>query len=143
MPTIYHDLTISAPISKVFEGVTNPALIDVWWTRKCQGIPKIGEEYTLDFSPECIWKAVVSECKTDECFELTMTDAMEDWLGSRLRFSVDARENGTKLRFEHKGWAEVSEHFRISSYCWAVYLNVLKKHLETGVVIPYEERHSA
>ena len=32
------------------------------------------------------------------------------------------------------------EHFRISSYCWAMYLRVLKRGVEFGEAVPYKDR---
>lgn len=43
------------------------------------------------------------------------------------------------MRFSHTGWAEESEHFRISSYCWAVLLRLLKVYVERGKVMPHAE----
>lgn len=142
MPTIYHDLVITAPILKVFEGITNPALIDEWWTEKCQGTPELNKEYTLGFTPECIWKASVTVFEKNKSFELTLTDAQEDWLGTKVGFVVEENGKDTKLKFQHCGWKEINEHFRISSYCWAVYLRILKRYLEAGIRIPYKERDS-
>ena len=42
--------------------------------------------------------------------------------------------------FSHTGWPSANEHFRVSSYCWAMYLRVLRRYLEHGEVVPYEQR---
>ncbi|MGB3174584.1 MAG: hypothetical protein WBB12_12060 [Saprospiraceae bacterium] len=34
-----------------------------------------------------------------------------------------------------------SKHFRVTSYCWAIYLKVLKGYLEKGIQVKYEERY--
>ena len=44
------------------------------------------------------------------------------------------------LRFNRSDWAEESEHFRISSYCWGTLLRLLKVYAETGAVLPHAER---
>jgi hypothetical protein len=49
-------------------------------------------------------------------------------------------KEGTQVRFAHTGWPEANEHYRISCYCWAMYLRVLKRHLEFGERVPYEKR---
>jgi hypothetical protein len=34
----------------------------------------------------------------------------------------------------------VSAHYRTSSFCWAMYLRLLKRYVEHGEVVPYEKR---
>jgi hypothetical protein len=35
---------------------------------------------------------------------------------------------------------EPNHHFRTSSYCWAMYLRLLKQNLEAGLFVVYEKR---
>ena len=73
-------------------------------------------------------------------FELEFTHALEDWIGSRVGVVLKGDGASTQVRFHHRGWTEASPHFRTSSYCWAMYLRVLKRNLEFGEVVPYDER---
>jgi uncharacterized protein YndB with AHSA1/START domain len=140
MNTIFHDVKINAPINKVFEGVTSPSLLNEWWTYKCNGVLQLEGEYQLDFTGGCIWYARVTNFIPNHEFELTMFNSQEDWDGTKVGFILEDKENSTKLRFYHSGWKEVNEHFRISSYCWAVYLRILKGFLEKGIRVPYQNR---
>jgi hypothetical protein len=38
------------------------------------------------------------------------------------------------------GWPVDNEHWRISCYCWAMYLRLLRRYLEHGEIVPYERR---
>jgi len=136
---IFHDLTIEMTVEEVFAAITTPKGLNSWWTKKASGQPKIGEKYQFYFDPE-VWNAKVVLCQPDQmiCFEMIQTDT--DWEGTQLRFTLTAAETGTFLRFEHVGWKGINDHFRRTSYCWAIYLNGLKKYLEKGIVMPYEER---
>ena len=69
---------------------------------------------------------------------MTMSD--DDWNGSVVGFELSDAPGGTQVRFYHKGWPQLNEHFRISSYCWAMYLRLLKMNLENGLVVAYEQR---
>jgi uncharacterized protein YndB with AHSA1/START domain len=141
MPDILHDFPIAASPSEVFDAVSTPAGLDTWWTLRSSGTPCVGQDFQLDFGPGYVWRARVSECRPNECFELKMTDAMPDWLGSTVRFDLsDSIGGGTQLRFAHRGWSDESEHFRISSFCWAMYLRIMRRQLEHGEAVPYEER---
>ena len=69
-----------------------------------------------------------------------MTQATDDWLGTAIAFSLEARADETWLRFSHTGWRRVTDHYRASSYCWAMYLRILKRYIEFGEAVPYERR---
>lgn len=44
------------------------------------------------------------------------------------------------MQFWHRGWLEANVHYRTSSFCWAMYLRLLKRWVEAGEVVPYERR---
>jgi uncharacterized protein YndB with AHSA1/START domain len=137
---ILHDFPIRAPVSRVFDSVSTPAGLDQWWTKQSTGTRQEGAVYALQFGPGFDWRATVSKCAPGSAFELTITRADADWMGTRVGFQLEPRENGTRVRFRHTGWPTANEHYRISCYCWAMYLRVLKRHLEHGENVPYEER---
>jgi uncharacterized protein YndB with AHSA1/START domain len=140
LPSITHDFPINAPPSQVFRALSDPKLLDEWWTLRSSGTAALGEQYELDFGPGYLWQAKVTRCVPDAEFELTMVNADNDWAGSRVGMQLTAIPSGTQVRFLHAGWPESNEHFRISSFCWAMYLRVLKRHLEFGERVPYERR---
>ena len=141
MADILQDFPIAVPVDKVFAAVSTPAGLDQWWTLTSSGTPAAGAEYALDFGPEYRWTARVVACDANEAFELEFTSAMPDWVGSRVGFRLSPhRDTGTWVQFHHRGWAEASEHFRISTHCWALYLRVLRRHVEHGESVPYDRR---
>jgi len=140
MPDIYHTLPIRASAQRVFDMVSTPAGLDAWWTARSQGTPLLGIDYQLWFAPDYDWRARVSACEPGTRFELELTTAMQDWLGTRVRVELAERDGVTTLRFAHLGWPRDTEHFRVSSYCWAMYLRHLRRHVELGVTVPYDQR---
>jgi hypothetical protein len=42
--------------------------------------------------------------------------------------------------FSHIGWPTLSEHFAVSSFCWAMYLRIMRRALEYGEDVPYDAR---
>ena len=143
MADILQDFPIAAPVPKVFAAVSTPEGLDRWWSLTSRGTPGEGAEYALDFGPEYQWTARVSGYVPDEFFELELTRAMPDWLGSRVGFRLSPHRTGTWVQFHHSGWREASEHFRISSHCWAMYLRLLRRDLEHGEFVPYADRLQA
>ena len=147
MPDVLFDFPIRASADRVFEAVSTPAGLDRWWTLRAAGEARVGATFELDFGPDYDWRAVVTACEPGALFELELTRAMPDWLGSRVRLELSegtgAGAGATLLRFAHLGWAEPTEHFRVSSFCWAMYLRLMRRGLEYGEEVPYDARLDA
>ena len=140
MPDIVHDLPIKAAASRVFRAASTPAELDHWWTARSAGKPRLGAEYELWFGPEHDWRATVTRCEPDVEFELTLNRADQEWVGTQVGFQLEAKGGATQVRFHHLGWPAATEHYRVSCYCWAMYLRVLRRYLEHGESVPYERR---
>jgi uncharacterized protein YndB with AHSA1/START domain len=111
MADIYHHFTINSPAKKVFEAISSSEGLDQWLTKSSSVVLEMGGVYTLNFGPPYIWKAVVTKYKTDSLFELEMTDADTDWLGTKVGFTLFRQEGFTKIHFYYTGWLESNEHF--------------------------------
>jgi uncharacterized protein YndB with AHSA1/START domain len=140
MADILHDFPIAAPVAAVFEAFSSPPGLDAWWTSRSAGFAELGAVYTLDFGPEYSWRGGVRRCERNVAFEWELMQAMPDWIGTRVGAEFSERDGLTWIRFYHTGWPSASEHYRISTYCWAMYLRVLKRYLEHGEMVPYERR---
>jgi uncharacterized protein YndB with AHSA1/START domain len=142
MASIYHDFEIRADLSAVFEILSTPAGLDRWWTHHSLGQPELGSTLELSFGQGYEWKAIVSKLIPDKEFELTMTKADPDWEGSTIVFLIEQGPRSVNVRFSHRGWPEKNQHYRISNYCWAMYLRLAKRYLEKGEECPFESRLS-
>ncbi len=141
MPDIVHEFFVKAPLEKVFGMFTTPESLDRWWTKESSGKPELGAEYVLNFGPGYDWRAKVTRLALPREFELEMTAAHEDWLGTRVGCRLHSEPNGsTRVNFYHQGWLEPNEHWRVSCYCWAMYLRILRRNVEFGEFVPYEKR---
>jgi uncharacterized protein YndB with AHSA1/START domain len=140
MADIYHVFPINAFPKQVFDAISTANGLDSWWTKTCEGTPLPGAEYKLGFGPEYDWRAVVSNCIRDSEFELTFNKADADWQDSRINFRLTADGGKTSVTFQHVGWPAENEHYKISCFCWAMYLRLLKRYVETGETVPYEIR---
>ena len=140
MADIVHDFPINASRERVFQAVASPAGLDSWWTKSSSGEPALGNEYVLWFGPEDDWRAVWSRCVANAEFELRLTQSQEDWQDTRVGFFLEEKNGVTQIRFHHLGWPEASDHYRTSSFCWAMYLRLLRRYVENDEVVPYEAR---
>ncbi len=143
MPDILHDLFIRAPRPDVFRALSTPAGLNAWWTLDSEGEAAEGSVWRLGFGPDYRWAARVVRCVPEAEFEWEITSADEDWTGTRVGFRLRNEGGGTALRFEHRGWAGINDHYRTSACCWAMYLRLLRKFIEEGTVVPYEGRLEA
>lgn len=143
MPDIHHCFRVYAPAGRVFECFTTAEGLNAWWTQACRGEPFNGTEYELCFGPGHNWRGVVTACKPCSLFELEIMTTDPDWNCTRVGFTLKSRENFTEVNFYHTGWPQANDHYRTSNYCWAMYLRLLKRHAETGEIVPYENRLDA
>jgi uncharacterized protein YndB with AHSA1/START domain len=140
VPDIYHDFIVVAKKASVFAAISTPRGLDEWWTKTSSGDPHVGAEYELGFGEGVDWRARVTQVVPNQTFELQLTNADPDWQDSRIRFELMDGASATAVRFRHVGWQECSEHYRVSCYCWAMYLRVLRRYVEHGERVPYEKR---
>jgi uncharacterized protein YndB with AHSA1/START domain len=143
MADIAFQFPINAPVAPVFQAIATPLGLDAWWTLRSMGVPAEGAVYELWFGPEYDWRARVTRAVPDQEFELEITVAQQDWLGTRVSFRLAEQAGLTIVHFRHSNWPEANAHFQISCYCWAMYLRLLRRFVEHGEVVAYAERDAA
>src|SRR3954466_14261539 len=101
MAAIFHNFPINAPLEIVFNSVSTPKGLDIWWSKSSKGIPAPEEVYDLYFGNGYFWVAVVSKYVPNKEFELTMTKADGDWMDTKVGFSLINQNNITYVHFYH------------------------------------------
>ena len=140
MPDIFHEFSIIAKPGPVFAAITTPSGLNEWWTKTCAGELRSGGVYELGFGHGVDWRARVTAIVPNEVFELQMIEAHADWMDTRVRFEILSGTPATPVRFSHVGWPSNNSHYRVSSFCWAAYLRILRRYVEHGEHVPYEKR---
>jgi uncharacterized protein YndB with AHSA1/START domain len=120
--------------------MATPEGLALWWTKTSSGKPEEGAEYTLCFGPEYDWRGKVTSYRPHSAFDLEVTEAHPDWVGSHVGFELEPDGDSTCVRFYHTGWPSENEHWRISCYCWPMYLRIMRRNIEYGETVPYENR---
>lgn len=133
---IHHNFVVKAPADKVFSAFCTPQGLDSWWTMKSSGTPEIGNLYRFYFGPEYDWQAEVIHLVPGQELTWRMVKTMDDWKTTTVGFQLIEKEGITHVHFFHLGWAEASEHFGITTYCWGQLLHGLKMYVEDGIIIP-------
>jgi len=140
MPDIIQEFIVNVPQVRVFHAMATPQGLAHWWTETSAGEPKPGAEYTLDLGPGHDWKGKVTRFTPDSAFELEIAKAHDHWMGTRVGCELQPEgKNATRVRFYHTGWSEGNEHRRVACYCWAMYLRIMRRFLERGETVPYED----
>ena len=93
MADVLQDFPIAAAVDRVYAAITTPRGLDAWWTKTSAGRPDLNTEYELGFGPDYSWRATVTKTVRNAEFELTMTKADADWVGSRIGFTLEPRED--------------------------------------------------
>jgi uncharacterized protein YndB with AHSA1/START domain len=140
---IFHDIPIEASVAAVYAAISTPEGLDSWWTLRASGRAEPGAEFKLWFGREHDWRATVSRCEPGVAFEFLMGKSDDDWAGTRVGIELEERGGVTWVRFHHTGWPAANEHFRVSNCCWAMYLRILRRWLEYGERVAYDDRLDA
>jgi uncharacterized protein YndB with AHSA1/START domain len=143
MHDIHHDFPIASPAEKVFDALCSTDGLAAWWTETTQGAPGLGQSYRLGFGPGYQWTGVVRRFEPSRLVEWEMTAADDDWRGTRVGFRLTPRGEATDVEFWHSGWPDRNAHYRRSSFCWAMYLRLLRRFIERAEVVPYPQRLGA
>lgn len=137
---IHHNLMVNASLEKLFAAVSDPKHLSNWWPLECSGQAELNGKYRFYFGPEYDWEGQVVQFETNASFHVKMTNADEDWTPTSLGFDLSQEGQRVKLSFWHVGWPACNEHYKRSSFCWAMLLNDLKNYVEKGVIVPFEDR---
>ena len=140
MPDILHDFPIMATPERVFEVLCSPAGLNVWWTLEAAGAPGVDQRYRLYFGPGYDWVGVMRRHQPAREVAWEMIEADPDWRGTVVGFRLRPEGSGTQVEFSHTGWPSLNQHYRISCFCWAMYLRILKRYIEVGDVVEYARR---
>ncbi|GAA3579023.1 SRPBCC domain-containing protein [Snuella lapsa] len=137
---IYHNFVINASHKKVFNAISQPNHLNNWWTLKSSGEPKLDAVYNLNFTDKYNWYCMVSKLEPNISMHFKMTKADADWNPTTFGFDLEIRNNQTLVRFSHINWPYQNDHFKHSSFSWALLLKGLKDYIEGGIVVPFEKR---
>jgi uncharacterized protein YndB with AHSA1/START domain len=137
MPDILHKVGVkSSSMDKVYRALTAVDGLSGWWTTDTRGQSKIGgvlqfrfgaggfDMKVLDLHParRVLWQVV---------------DGPDEWIGTKISFELDQRDDWTIVLFKHEGWREPIEFMHHCSTKWGVFLLSLKSLLETGQGAPW------
>ena len=129
MPDILHRVGIDASPEKVYGILTSLEGNRGWLDREATGEAQKGG--TVTFFKGGL-DAKVMEAKPNELVVWDCVKGPAEWVGTKINFKLEFKQDQTLVLFAHKDWREPVEFMYHCSMKWAVFLLSLKALAETG-----------
>jgi len=139
MANIRHNLIINAPIKTVYDAITSEEGLKGWWTTEVTAKPEEGYVNHFIFSDEYFNKMKVLKLNPAHEVHWECVDGDKEWIGTKLSFELNEKEEKITLSFSHLNWENESEFFGFCNHQWGRYLDSLKSYCETGNGHPYSK----
>ena len=137
MPDILHKMGIkSSSPSDVYKALTTLEGLSAWWTTTTEGETDVGGVLRFRFGNGGFDMRVV-ELHPASRVLWQVVDGPEEWVGTKISFDIEQRDEWTIVLFKHAGWKAPVEFMHHCSTKWAVFLLSLKSFLETGKGAPW------
>lgn len=131
MEKILHNITISAPLEKVFQAVSTENGFKGWWA---QDTEVQGDNFIFSFSnKQHVAKFKVVKKQENKFIRMDAFEGMtEQWAGSYLLFELKENDGNTVLTFTHGDWKEQDQEYAMCNTNWGKLMFHLKTFAETG-----------
>ena len=139
MSAIVKELTIAAAPGRVFNALTKPDELALWWTNDLSAKPEVGSLAEFRFSQGTfVIQFEIAELNADEkgSWISRQGPSTGHWAGTSVTWQLTPVQNGTQVVFTHDGFAQVDERYALTRAWWEHFLASLKSYLETGIGTP-------
>ncbi len=139
MADIVNEFTIEAAPQRVWNALTQPDEIGHWWTNDLNATPEVGTQAEFRFRQGTfVIQFEVDELVQDEKVHWITRQgpATGHWAGTSVTWKLEPVYNGTRVIFNHDGFAQADERYEITRAWWEHFLVSLKSYLETGKGTP-------
>jgi hypothetical protein len=137
-------ISVNKPLHEIYAAITEH--ISDWWSNDITGsATRPGDSFTISFggtrktmnileaNPN---KKVVWEC-IKAYIDVATLKNKEEWVGTRLIWTLSPGELATTLHFLHEGLNPSFECYHVCLDGWDTFLASLKAYLHTGKGRPY------
>jgi uncharacterized protein YndB with AHSA1/START domain len=132
-------IDIAADPGAVYRALTTTDGVAGWWTTHNETSGRVGEVERFWFPDAPIsWDLRVEAAEPGKLVAWHCVGGPPPWIGTDVTWTLEpADEGGTRVVFDHTGFAAKDEMFRIVTLGWVQMLLKLKENLETGRPVPY------
>ena len=139
MPDIAIQIDTTADPAATYTALTTTDGVAGWWTTRNQTSGTVGEVDQMWFpDAPMAWELRVDEAVPGKVLARHCVGGPPQWVGTDVRFALEpAPQGGTRILFDHTGFAQVDEMFRVVTLGWAQMLLQLKQYLDSGQPAPF------
>ena len=133
METIHHHININTSANNIYALVATKVGIQKWlraeegWTIK--GSEELGGTI-LFYLHNDHHEMKMMKLEPDSLVSWQCTVGPPEWLGTRVDFLIDAKDDGCILQFTHEGWADRTAFFEECDKAWGEYVAEIKRVAE-------------
>ena len=138
MAAIVKEFTVEATPQRVWDALTRPDEIACWWTDDLNFTPEVGSLAEFRFSQRTfIIQLEVSElAERSKARWISRKGPAPHWDGTSVIWQLEPIHNGTRVLFNHNGFAQADGRYEMTRAWWEHFLVSLKSYLETGKGTP-------
>ena len=140
MHAIKHFLIINTPTDKVFKAITEINQLKEWWTENTFYDEAGDKIINFIFNDKDHNKMKILTISSNKLVEWDCIKGDPEWLGTKLRFSLEPKDKKTILRFKHYNWQKETDFFAHCNYHWGYYMRSLKLYCESGEGTPFRAK---
>ena len=139
MADIAMQIDVDAEAATVYRALTTSDGVAGWWTTKNQTSGTVGEVDRMRFpDAPMAWELRVDEAVPGKLLARHCVGGPPDWVGTDVRFTLEpAPGGGTRVTFDHAGFGQVDETYRIVTLGWAQMLLRLERYAASGEPAPF------
>jgi uncharacterized protein YndB with AHSA1/START domain len=139
MADIAIQIDTTADPAAAYAALTTTDGVAGWWTTRNQTSGAVGEVDRMWFpDAPMAWELRVDEAVPSKVLARHCVGDPPQWVGTDVRFALEpAPQGGTRVLFDHTGFAQVDEMFRVVTLGWAQMLLRLKQYLDSGQPAPF------
>ena len=136
---LMHSVTIEGDPRKIYEAISTGKGLASFWTKDSHAEPKVGSIARFGFGGPTL-EVKVDELKPGKLVRWSSPGGFPGWEGTTITWEIaPAKEGGQEVKFSHAGWPAAVPLAELASvnYTWGRVVGRLKKHVETGEVVPF------
>jgi uncharacterized protein YndB with AHSA1/START domain len=133
VPDLHFNVPVDASPEKTFAAVGTEAGMRGWWTADTVMTPKVGGKAEFGFDKrEAVFEMKIDKLEPNKKLRMTCTGGPAEWKGTTLEWTVEPTKDGSLLKFEHRGWREMTDFCASCNTMWGNLFFKLKRFVETG-----------
>jgi uncharacterized protein YndB with AHSA1/START domain len=137
MVDLHHSVPVAASPDRVYAAVATQAGMQGWWTRDTTMIPQPGGKADFGFDKRsALFHMVIDDLRPNRGIRMTCSGDHPEWAGTTLEWTIAETPEGSVLKFEHRGWREVTDFCASCNSMWGNLMFRLKAFVETGKPAP-------